>query len=51
MPPSGPAAGMKGKAGTIFLDSPVQFDSYRPRYHVQPHAGWLNDPNGPVGVA
>jgi beta-fructofuranosidase len=24
------------------------YDADRPRYHIQPVAGWLNDPNGPV---
>ncbi|KFM23987.1 Beta-fructofuranosidase, insoluble isoenzyme CWINV6 [Auxenochlorella protothecoides] len=33
---------------SLFLEPPVQFDAYRPSYHLQPYAGWLNDPNGPV---
>lgn len=33
---------------SVFLDHPVQFDVYRPSFHLQPYAGWLNDPNGPV---
>lgn len=26
------------------------YDHHRPRYHIHPHSGYLNDPNGPVVV-
>lgn len=29
---------------------PSPHDHHRPRYHIHPHSGYLNDPNGPVVI-